>query len=124
MNKRYKKNYSLDGWPIEDTQNHSVLYTDDLVVRLNEQQAKIDELEQKAKDGEHELALGTAIEHAAECLPDGYIIQINVEKHGYSLALKMPDRELAWPESWEECEGIVDEIESLVDRAVNAARGW
>ena len=32
---RYKKNYQIDGWPIEDTHNNAVLSTDDLVVILN-----------------------------------------------------------------------------------------
>ena len=42
---RFKKNYKLDGWPIEDTTNQSVLNTDDLVVILNKQEKRIAELE-------------------------------------------------------------------------------
>jgi hypothetical protein len=33
---RYKKNYSIDGWPVEDISHGVVLHTDDLVRRLNE----------------------------------------------------------------------------------------
>jgi electron transfer flavoprotein alpha subunit len=41
---RYKKNYQLDGWPIMDTSDQSVLNTDDLVVILNQYQQETDQL--------------------------------------------------------------------------------
>ena len=45
VERRFKKNYKLDGWPIEDTSSQVVLHTDDLVVILNEQAQRIKELE-------------------------------------------------------------------------------
>lgn len=43
--RRYKKNYDIDGWPIEDTNTQSLLYTDDLVLILNRKHDKIQSLE-------------------------------------------------------------------------------
>ncbi|MEW8228635.1 MAG: hypothetical protein AB2748_23155 [Candidatus Thiodiazotropha endolucinida] len=34
--KRYRKDYSLDGWPIADTHNQVILSNDDIVILLNE----------------------------------------------------------------------------------------
>jgi len=33
---RYKKDHTIDGWPVADTKRGAVLHTDDLVKRLNE----------------------------------------------------------------------------------------
>ncbi|PCJ32167.1 MAG: hypothetical protein COA90_04130 [Gammaproteobacteria bacterium] len=38
---RYKKNWALDGWPVEDTEAKAVLHTDDLVEVLNRQEVSL-----------------------------------------------------------------------------------
>lgn len=43
---RYKKNYSLDGWPVEDSCHGAVLHTDDLVRRLNEYEGLLREADE------------------------------------------------------------------------------
>ena len=35
-NRRFKKNYKLDGWPIADNKHKSILSNDDLVRLLND----------------------------------------------------------------------------------------
>ena len=44
MSERYKKNYSIDGWPIEDSRNETVLHNDDIVLILNNLEAAHDAL--------------------------------------------------------------------------------
>jgi cell division protein FtsB len=55
MSKRYKKNYSIDGWPIEDYKNKVVLHTDDLVEILNSLETERDALQSRIKQLEAEL---------------------------------------------------------------------
>ena len=38
--KRFRKDYTVDGWPIADNEAGSILGTDDLVVMLNEMDAE------------------------------------------------------------------------------------
>jgi hypothetical protein len=45
MVRRYKKDYSLDGWPVLDTERDAVLDNDDVVAVLNDYADRISELE-------------------------------------------------------------------------------
>lgn len=59
-------------------------------------------------------SLGAAIESAAEALPKGYRLRLDIEKHGYATRLVLPDDTVA-----DVSEGsLVDEIESLVELAI------
>ena len=46
---RFKKNYTLDGWPIEDTFSKSVLHTDDLTLVLNSYEQTVTTFEKHTK---------------------------------------------------------------------------
>lgn len=50
MTKRFKKDYSVDGWPILDTENHAALSTDDAIMLLNKYAARIQELESPSSE--------------------------------------------------------------------------
>lgn len=54
--------------------------------------------------------LGCAIESAAESLPEGYRIRLDIEKGGYDVRLIFPDDIVGDTEG----ESLVDEIESLI----------
>lgn len=54
--KRYKKNYRIDGWPIEDVEAQSVLSTDDLCLRLNEYEAQIADLKESLARCRHQAS--------------------------------------------------------------------
>ena len=43
--RRFKKNFKIDGWPIEDTERGFILNNDDIVVILNNADSRIKELE-------------------------------------------------------------------------------
>ena len=45
MNERFKKNYKIDGWPIEDTEESVVLTTNECISLLNKQANQINDLE-------------------------------------------------------------------------------
>lgn len=63
---------------------------------------------------EWDESLGAAIESAAGSLPEKYLLQLTIEKGGYSVRLILPDGTLADIDG----ESIVDEIESLVVMAI------
>ena len=39
--RRFKKSYDIDGWPVEDTENKTVLSKDELINLLNDQNMQI-----------------------------------------------------------------------------------
>lgn len=59
-------------------------------------------------------SLGAAIESAAESLPNGYRLRLDIEKHGYAARLVLPDDTVADVSE----DSLVDEIESLVALAI------
>lgn len=59
-------------------------------------------------------SLGAAIESAAEALPEGYRIRLDIEKHGCAARLVLPDDIVADVDR----ETLVDEIEALVEIAI------
>lgn len=63
---------------------------------------------------EWDESLGAAIESAAGSLPEKYLLQLTIEKGGYSVRLILPDGTFADIDG----ESIVDEIESLVALAI------
>ncbi|WP_081138966.1 hypothetical protein [Halomonas sp. BC2] len=50
MSKRYKKDRQVDGWPVVDTKEKSVLSTNAIVERLNEQERQINEMQKLLSD--------------------------------------------------------------------------
>lgn len=59
-------------------------------------------------------SLGAAIESAAEALPEGYRLRLDIEKHGCAARLVLPDDIVADVDR----ETVVDEIEALVEMAI------
>ena len=62
-------------------------------------------------------SLGAAIESAAEVLPEGYRLRLDIEKHGCAARLVSPDDIVADVDR----ETLVDEIEALVEMALEVA---
>lgn len=48
--KRYKKDHQIDGWPVVDTKEKSVLSPNAIVERLNEQEHQINEMRKLLSD--------------------------------------------------------------------------
>lgn len=60
--KRYKKNYSVDGWPIEDKKNGLLLGTDDIALMLNNLQNVVQMCFDDAGKPSGKISKKTAIE--------------------------------------------------------------
>ena len=61
-NEQYKKNYSVDGWPIEDTKHKVLLGTDEIAALLNNLQGVIQMCFDDACKPSGKISKKTAIE--------------------------------------------------------------
>ena len=68
---------------------------------------------------EFEASLGAAIENASASLPEGYMVEISIERGGYCVWLKKPKGAMI---DVEDGENIIDNIEAATALAVRLER--